>query len=347
MNAIILDDRPFRLQLYPFTLTRSVLDIRIGILTLREKWEKLFEFNIQSPDTYEKNLARIPANIIPDKLLVEAIEKKRTDEFLNTNANATRIELPWNIFQWNAEYIISDYAGLTSGRVSQPVSSSNRVINPEKIFLEPGAKVEHAFLNAQNGPIYIGKNSEVMEGAMIRGPFALCEGSIVKMGARIYGSTVGPYSTVGGELKNSVLFGFSNKAHDGYLGDSVVGYWCNLGAGTSNSNLKNSADDIKVWHEASKKALSAGTKCGVLMGDYSRTAINTSINTGTVIGCCANLFGIGLTPAHIPSFSWGFNPSHQYELEKAISDIRNWKKLKNHDLNDAEINELKYIFAHS
>lgn len=187
-----------------------------------------------------------------------------------------------------------------------------------------------------------------MEGAVIRGPFALCEGAVVKMGARIYGATtIGPYSIVGGEIKNSVIQGYSNKAHDGYLGDSVIGEWCNLGAGTSNSNLKNNAGEVNVWHEQGQQFMNVGQKCGLLMGDYSRSAINTSFNTGTVTGICCNVFGNGLTPKYIPNFSWGVNDEPKYELEKAIVDIMNWKRLKNQQLGTEEEKQLRNIFEQS
>ncbi len=168
------------------------------------------------------------------------------------------------------------------------------------------------------------------------------------MGTKIYGATsIGNKCTVGGEIKNSVFFDYSNKAHDGYIGDSVIGAWCNLGAGASNSNIKNTASEVKVWHQFSKTNISAGTKCGLLMGDYSRSAINTSFNTGTVTGICCNIFGEGLTPKFIPNFSWGINDPTKYKFEKALNDIANWKKLKNEMLSDIEIQTLKHIFENS
>ena len=187
-----------------------------------------------------------------------------------------------------------------------------------------------------------------MEGSLIRGPFALGEGAVVKMGAKIYGATtIGPFSMAGGEIKNSVFFGYSNKAHDGYLGDSVIGEWCNLGAGTSNSNIKNTASEVNVWHYPAKEYIRAGLKCGLLMGDYSRSAINTSFNTGTVVGICANIFGEGIPPKFIPSFTWGNKGLSLYEFEKALADITNWKKLKNQVLTEQEKVKLKHIFGQS
>jgi UDP-N-acetylglucosamine diphosphorylase / glucose-1-phosphate thymidylyltransferase / UDP-N-acetylgalactosamine diphosphorylase / glucosamine-1-phosphate N-acetyltransferase / galactosamine-1-phosphate N-acetyltransferase len=326
------DDPLVAKQLFPFTLTRSAADIRIGITTIREKWKAL-NYRGHEP---------IPSHLIPTAATTAAIDAKRPVRF----ESGLSIVFPWHIFQYNEEVLRSDFKRITDGRTSQPLSSSNRVIVPENVFLEPGAKVEHSILNASTGPIYIGKNAEVMEGAMIRGPFALCEGAVVKMGAKIYGATtIGPYSIAGGEIKNIVIFGNSNKAHDGYLGDSVIGEWCNLGAGTSNSNLKNTATEVKVWNPAAARFNDAGLKCGLLMGDYSRSAINTCFNTGTVVGVSCNVFGEGLTPKYIPSFTWGYNEPRHYALDKALRDIANWKKFKNQSLSEAEINKLNSIFG--
>jgi len=344
MNEIVLDEDPVREDLYPFTRTRSAADIRIGILTIREKWEKFFNYSISEHTSARKEIPVLPANIIPNNHLADAIKEQRLHQYLSSTNDLKMIRYPWHIFQLNSEIIKSDYTMITKGRKSNPLSPTSMLIHPENIFIEDGAKVEYAFLNASNGPIYIGKNAEVMEGAMIRGPFALCEGAVVKMGAKIYGSTIGPYSTVGGEIKNSVIFGYSNKSHDGYLGDSVIGAWCNLGAGTSNSNIKNNAGETAVWNETTGKYIPAGLKCGLLMGDYSQSAINTSFNTGTVVGVCCNVFGEGLAPKLIPDFSWGYSPVSKYRLENALRDIGNWKRLKNQSITDMEIHILKHIF---
>jgi UDP-N-acetylglucosamine diphosphorylase/glucosamine-1-phosphate N-acetyltransferase len=344
MNPITPDDSIIRKDLFPFTLTRHAIDIRIGILTLREKWKYFIdEKDILINDKTTSSLI-IPANIIPTKELIE--ELKEGSNINEALSSAKKIKYPWHIFQMNAAEIKADFDLITNGRISQKISSTNTTISPENIFIEEGADVEHSILNASTGPIYIGKNAEIMEGSLIRGPFALCEGAIVKMGTKIYGATsVGPYSVVGGEIKNSVIFGYSNKAHDGYLGDSVIGEWCNFGAGTSNSNIKNTATDVQVWNEGEGKFINAGTKCGLLMGDYSRCAINTSFNTGTVVGICCNIFGEGLTSKYISNFSWG--KSSKYKFDKALQNISNWKKLKNHILGDAEIQTLKHIFEQS
>lgn len=389
MNKIIFTEEYCQPEnLYPFTLTRQIQDIRVGILTIREKWEHLL--GLPSFDRYEddyKDLDRsvaiedavddgacimIHGNILPSPKLIKAIHRLNDGEFISVNGDAgivfriTRKEIsekhkiavkksitikedvktlrhPWDIFQLNDWAIRQDFEMLTKKRKSQPIPKSNRFVDPQNIFLEKGAKVQHSTLNASAGPIYIGKNAEIMEGAVIRGPFAMGEGATLKMGAKVYGATtLGPYCIAAGEVKNSVMFGYSNKAHDGYLGDSVIGEWCNMGAGTTNSNMKNNAGDVRLW--TPKGQIVAGKKCGVMMGDYSRTAINTSINTGTVIGVSCNVFGSGLTPKYIPNFSWGSEGVKRYEFEKALEDIEGWKTLKAHSITENEKSILKYIF---
>ena len=376
-------------NLFPFTLTRQIQDIRVGILTIREKWEQ--SLNMPSFDKFEddyKDLDRsmvidekigedilylVHGNILPTKKLIKQVKKLKPGEFISlpereslvycisqkevlaenkirmTQAIEIEEELreiafPWNIFGLNAWAIEQDFELLTAGRKSQKLSATNKITG-SRIFVEKGARVEHCFFNTQDGPIYIGKNATVMEGAMLRGPVAIGEGATVKMGAKIYGATtIGPNCIVGGEIKNSVLFGNSNKAHDGYLGDSVIGEWCNLGAGTSNSNIKNNASVVMLWTPQGPQ--NVGVKCGVMMGDYSKTAINTAINTGTVIGVCCNVFGSGLTPKYIPSFSWGSEGVERYELQKACADIQAWKALKQQAVTESEKKILKHIFDH-
>jgi UDP-N-acetylglucosamine diphosphorylase / glucose-1-phosphate thymidylyltransferase / UDP-N-acetylgalactosamine diphosphorylase / glucosamine-1-phosphate N-acetyltransferase / galactosamine-1-phosphate N-acetyltransferase len=389
MNKLIFTEEFCQPEnLHPFTLTRQLQDIRIGILTIREKWERMM--GLPSFDKKEddyKDLARsvhideaigegicfiVHGNVLPTRPLVKAVKRLKNGECIaGSNGNPVvfrvsnkevlgrykikvgkavdfsgdikTIQHPWDIFQLNDWAIRQDFDLLTKSRSSQRLSRTNRVIQPSQVFIEKGAKVEHSIINASTGPVYIGKNAEVMEGCIIRGPFAIGEGACLKMGAKVYGATtLGPYCVVGGEIKNSVLFGYSNKAHDGYLGDSVVGAWCNLGAGTTNSNLKNNAGDVRIW--TPRGELNAGMKCGVLMGDYSRTAINTAINTGTVIGVGANVFGSGLTPKYIPHFSWGSEGIKRYEFERALLDIEGWKKLKDEALTEDEKSILKYIF---
>ncbi len=254
-----------------------------------------------------------------------------------------KIEFPWDIFDLNNQILQYDFEWLTKNKKSEPIDKTNRISELKSVFIEKGAVLKHVIINADDGPVFISKNALVMEGACLRGPIFIGENAVVKMGAKIYGpTTIGPACTVGGEIKNVVMFGYSNKAHDGYLGDSVIGEWCNLGAGTSNSNLKNTAGNIVVHLQHQK--LEAGQKCGVLMGDFSRTAINTAINTGTVIGVSCNVFGEGLTPKHIPSFAWGMSGEVKYKQDKALRDADNWKKLKNEILSETEKSILTNIY---
>jgi UDP-N-acetylglucosamine diphosphorylase / glucose-1-phosphate thymidylyltransferase / UDP-N-acetylgalactosamine diphosphorylase / glucosamine-1-phosphate N-acetyltransferase / galactosamine-1-phosphate N-acetyltransferase len=389
MNKIIFTEEFCQPEnLHPFTLTRQMQDIRVGILTIREKWEKILGLSSfdKKEDDY-KDLDRsvniddavgdgicymIHGNVLPTPRLVKAIRKLKDGEFIaakgstgivfrftkkqikdkhkiivtraiTLNEEVRTIQYPWDIFQMNDWAIRQDFELLTKNRKSKPISKTNQVIKPSNVFVEKGVRMEHCIINAATGPVYLGKNSEVMEGSVIRGPFALGAGSCVKMGAKIYGATsTGPNCVIGGEIKNSVLFGYSNKAHDGYLGDSVIGEWCNLGAGTTNSNLKNNASEVKMW--TPKGQINAGKKCGVMMGDYSRTAINTAITTGAVIGVCCNVFGSGLSPAHIPNFSWGSEGIKRYEFEKVLLDINDWKQLKKETISQNERSILKYIF---
>jgi len=345
MIPSITNDSSTRQKLYPFAAVRSVLDIRVGILTIREKWEKLMAPYAGSsiPDL------NFPPNLLPSREFVELLVNHQIlNEKDFRHPSVRLLEHPWQIFEFNDWAIREDFKLITTGRHSMPIPETVQSIKSTNIFIEEGAKLEYCILNASTGPIYIGKNAEVMEGSIIRGPFALGEGGVIKMGTKIYGATsIGPYSVVGGEIKNSMIFGYSNKAHDGYLGDSVIGEWCNIGAGSSNSNLKNTATSVKVWHEPDKDYLDAGLKCGLLMGDYSRAAINTSFNTGTVVGIASNVFGTGLTPKYIGDFAWGSGGNEKYNWDKALQDIGNWKKLKNKELSEQEIQTLKGIFEHT
>lgn len=243
----------------------------------------------------------------------------------------------------NAATIVRDVAIKQINKVTLELNSSSQIIHPCNIFVEEGAILENCILNASEGPIYIAKNCKIMDGAILRGPIFINEGSIVKMGATIYGGTsIGKNCVVGGEIKNSVINNFSNKAHHGYLGDSIIGKWCNLGAGTSTSNVKNNGSDVML--QLANAELNAGNKFGLLMGDYSRSAINTSFNTGTVVGTCCNIFTEGLTPKYIPNFSWGCK-GERYELPKAFTDIENWKIMKGETLSKEERELLKNLYS--
>lgn len=377
-------------NLHPFTYTRHIQDIRIGILTIREKWERYLKIlsankwedhyldNEQSIKI-EKGIGRdnyllVHANILPTAAVISKIKKLKNGEFLFSGTEGgvaykfsnkevlglhkikvshsveyrgdlKAIHYPWQIFQLNDWALREDFSLITGKRRTKAISGTNKTVKPSRIFLETGVKMEHCFLNAEDGPIYIGKDAIIMEGTCIRGPVAICEGAVVKMATKIYGATtVGPYCTVGGEIKNSVLFGYSNKAHDGYLGDSVLGEWCNLGAGTTNSNIKNNAGEVKYWLDADKKEMAAGNKGGLLMGDHSKAAINTSFNTGTVVGVCCNVVSPGLSPKLIPNFSWGVDGITKYKLNKALVDIDNWKKMKGSGITGREKQVLTDIY---
>ncbi len=345
---ILLDDSVSKKHLYPFAVTRHVATIRVGILTIREKWEMILGkpvFLVPGKDintVLAEEALLMSANIIPTKKWVASFLAGGTKLVFPGDDTVKIIEHPWEIFQYNDWAIRQDFNLLCSGRRSQPLSSTNTIIAPGNIFLEEGATVEHCTLNASTGPIYIGKNAIMMEGCLIRGPLAMCEGAVLKMGSKVYGATtIGPYCNAAGEIKNSVLAGYSNKAHDGYLGDSVIGEWCNIGAGSSNSNVKNSAGMVSVWDQSAAAFVSVGPKCGLLMGDYSRAAINTSFNTGTMIGICCNIFGEGFPPKFVPDFTWG---KERYNFNKVIKDISNWKKLKGKPLTEEEQEVLHDIY---
>ncbi|ULQ53895.1 putative sugar nucleotidyl transferase [Flavihumibacter fluvii] len=378
-------------NLFPFTLTRRIQDIRVGILTIREKWEQslgLSSFDKWEGDYKEStrsitidgnisegNYLMIHANILPTPALTMAIKALQPGQLLMHpvsgaiafHFNATDVaslhkirvrqtilyeddvpslQKPWDIFAINELAIQLDVDLITKGRRSAEISATNQVIGKEKVFLEEGARLEYCIINASVGPVYIGKDALIMEGSMLRGPVAILENSVVKMGTKLYGATtIGPFCVAGGEIKNVVMMGYSNKAHDGYLGDAVIGEWCNLGAGTSASNIKNNAGPVFVYHPASEGGKGmAGIKCGLMMADYSRAAINSSFNTGTVVGVSCTVFGSGLLPRYIPNFSWGAEGVRKYDFDNALKDIRNWKKLKDNDLSEREENILRYIY---
>ena len=363
MNVILFDEPLTRTNLLPLTFIRPVADIRIGILTIREKWEK-FTGNTTSTKTQTYLSDKYPTeytidtdniwingSVLPNAALLEEIKNLQHDHVLiskdivvainsgneqsfpahatthssftkiDSRAEINQVNVPWDIFSKNDQALRADFELLTAGRKSLPLSTTNLVIGEDKIFLEEGAKVECSILNADTGPIYIGKDAEVMEGSIIRGPFSLGEHSALKLGTKIYGATtIGPHSKVGGEVNNSVIFGYSNKAHDGFLGNSVIAEWCNLRADTNNSNLKNNYGIVKLWNYGKKDYVATGlTFCGLVMGDHSKCGINTMFNTGTVVGINANIFGAGFPPTHIPSFSWGgADSSTTYKIQNAF-----------------------------
>ncbi len=342
--SLLLDDLPYNKWLYPFTSTRSVVHLRIGILTIKEKWESVFGNNILLSSeigdaVIDSEAIKVPGNFIPSAECLLSVKNK---SFTPENAEGKYIDRPWHIFQVNDWALRQDFEIITRGRNSIDLNSTNQFTNQSAIFVEESANVHFAIINAEQGPVYIGKNAEIMEGCLIRGPFSLGENAVLKMGAKVYGATtIGPNCIAGGEIKNAVIMENSNKAHDGYLGDSVIGSWCNLGAGTSNSNLKNTAGTVKAWVNEQKAFAEAGARCGLLMGDYSRCAVNTTFNTGTVVGVACNIFGHSKPPKYIPDFSWG---NDNYDFEKCLEDIHKWKELKGNKITPDEKNKLKCLF---
>ncbi len=378
MPGILFTDIGQRENLLPLTYLRPVSELRVGILTLREKWEALLGKQADGwhtatylqnkfPAQYSDTTLFINAGILPtqelfagENLLACHINSAHRQQLQEKNISLEKADLPkvitkytyqyiqypWHIFQYNAQAIVADYTLLTKGRKSAPIPDTC-MHSGKDIFIEAGAKLTHAIINATEGPVYIGKDAEIMEGCLIRGPFALCENAVLKMGAKIYGaSTIGPGCKVGGEVSNTVFFANANKAHDGFLGNSVIAEWCNLGADTNTSNLKNNYSKISVWNYMQENYINTGLQfCGLTLGDHSRCSINSMFNTGTVAGICANVFGNGFPSKHIPSFGWGcIESTTSFELEKAYEAINNMMKRRNTQLTEEDKNILAHIF---
>ena len=386
MNFILFDDERQE-HFLPFTHTRPLSEIRCGIWTLSEKWEQITSIppsykcaehlQTQYPSEIHKQNCLINSACFPnDELFAKILELKNNDclmygEILvaaNLNEEQTKnftisetvlnsnlvhyngsirfLENIWNIFSDNEQNITEDFERITKNRTSEKLSETNTLIG-DQLFVEEGAKVEGAILNSTNGPIYIGRNAEIMEGSVVRGPLALCDHAVLKMSAKIYGpTTIGPGSKVGGEVNNSVFFANSNKGHDGFLGNAVIGEWCNLGADTNNSNLKNNYEEVKIWSEAKSTFVKTGLQfCGLFMGDHSKCGINTMFNTGTVIGVSANIYGSGFPRNFIPSFSWGGNSGMtEYKLEKAATTMARVFARRNKEFSKADADLMQYVF---
>ena len=382
MNYILFDS-DVRDTLLPFTYTKPVADIRIGILTIREKWEKHLGLTTTTitadylEEKYpmvemEENIL-INASFCPTESLVEKVKNLSKNEaifkgedvlaFHTTQSQEevdfdtyTQIEFDEeliqikntsDIFTHNGKAIQQDFDLITEERTSETIPAGIQVINPGNIFIEEGAQILFSTLNASEGPIYIGKDALIMENSSIRGPFAMCENAVVKMGAKIYkDTTIGPFSKVGGEISNAVIFGYSSKGHDGYLGNSVIGEWCNLGAGTNNSNLKNNYSEVKLWNYETERFAKTGLQfCGLIMGDHSKCAINTMFNTGTVVGVSANLFGSGFPRNFTPSFSWGGAAGYEtFQMNKVSEVVTAVMKRKNLVFDAVDQKILNHIF---
>lgn len=387
MGYILFDDYS-RENLLPLTFTRPVSEIRIGILTIKEKWENYLNSNCsyKTEDYLSKKYSSkiendnilINSSYLPKKEIINQILKLNLNEAIIENnniiavrlnkektenfnfflldnlhlkvfeENIVKINYPWDIFSFNGTAIESDFDLITKNKKSQDsFQNNNNIINPEKIFIEEGAKVTYSSLNASSGPIYIGKDSEIMEGSVVRGPFALCENSTLKLSTKIYGpTTIGPHCKVGGEINNSVIFGFSNKAHDGFLGNSVLGEWCNIGADSNNSNLKNNYSEVRLWNYKKESFVKTGlTFCGLIMGDHSKCGINTMFNTGTVVGVSANIFGSGFPRNFVPSYSWGgASGFEKYDFKKALEVAKIVIQRRDLIISENDIEILQHVF---
>ncbi len=381
MMINLFDDKAW-LSLRPLTFTRPVADLRLGILTIAEKWAKHLNahFGYITQDYLSIKYPSAPANLFingsvcPDEELIAAVLNLKPNEVLiseklvlayytddidvknlNTLTNFknvsylssfTHIQYPEDIFKNNHTELVKDFAIITKGRISAKLSSTNTFLG-DQFFAEEGAKAECSTFNSLQGPIYLGKNAEVWEGCHIRGSFALCDDSSVKMGAKIYGqTTIGPHSRVGGEINNAVIWGYSSKGHEGYLGNAVMGQWCNIGADSNNSNLKNNYAEVRLWDYEKESFRKTGLQfCGLIMADHAKCAINTMFNTGTVAGVSANIFGSGFPRNFIPDFAWGGAHGFEvYGLNKMLETAAKVYERRDMALDDTEIAILTHIF---
>lgn len=387
MNYILFDPAEIWENLLPLTFTRPVCEIRIGILTVREKWDHrlgartsiltrpylqqkfsllveddnvLINGSVLPDDSLLHEIRNLPAgtSLYAGDILVAVrmdrdevagfnMEKYQHGDRVTLSITPMVINHPWDIFAMNGQALETDFRYLTKNRVSAELSDTNMVFSPENVFLEGDARVEGAILNADTGPIYIAAHAEIMEGSMIRGPLAIGEHAKLRMGAKIYGpTTIGPYSIAGGEIINSVILGYSNKVHEGYLGNSILGEWCNLGADTNNSNLKNNYSQVKLWNYREEDFIPTGQQfCGLVMGDHSKCGINTMFNTGTVVGVYANIFGSGFPPNFVPSFSWGGPEGFTtYQLDKAFEVAAEVMKRRGRTFDQMDKEILRTVF---
>ena len=381
MKIILFDDH-LRSNFLPLTFTRPIADLRLGILTLKEKWEHISKATV-SYKTEAYLSQKYPEQLGEDNLYINArylasekffkrlhdlnddevlkhddiilayrLKKAQVLDLLKLKAVQAETDLDFlshstDLFSKNHKAIKDDFSLLTKGRTSREIPETVTCFNKDQIFIEDGAKLYNGVLNASDGPIYVGKNAEVMENSAIRGPFALCDHSTVKMGSKIYsGTTIGPHSKVGGEVNNSMILGFSNKGHDGFLGNSVIGEWCNLGADTNTSNLKNNYANVKLWDYGTGRFKDTGLQfCGLIMGDHSKCSINLMFNTGTVVGVSANIFGSGFPRNFVPSFSWGGSQGViVYKLNKVFEVAELVMKRRNLELTENDKSILEKVF---
>jgi UDP-N-acetylglucosamine diphosphorylase/glucosamine-1-phosphate N-acetyltransferase len=386
MNYILFGDQT-RNHLLPFTFTRPIADIRLGILTIREKWERFLNaktstlteqyLNLKYPLVKEADNILINSSILPNETIVEELQRLAPNQTLITGETIITLRLKaedidnldwevidsitpmktastpqkvnylWDLIQMNDAALMTDFELITKGRRSQPIPDTARVIAPERVFIEEGAVLEHVIVNASEGPVYIGKNAKIMDGSIIRGPLAVCNDSSIRMGAKIYGgTTIGPFCKVGGEVSHSIIFGYTNKAHDGFLGHSVIGEWCNLGADTNTSNLKNSYENVRLWDYQEESFVKTELQfCGTFMGDHSKCGINTMFNTGTVVGVGAQVFGAGFMRNFIPSFSWGSVAGFSvHSIDKSLDIAKRVYARRNLEFTKTDENILRHVY---
>ena len=381
---LVFSDAQYWEDFLPLTFTRPIAEMRMGILTFSERWKKLLDIDevfyitenylqdkFKKPEP-KQSLFIVP-NFFPSDEVLKQIRELQPgealvyeNEVLVANINMENfslnqinkmtdiheklffIEKPTDIFSYNDKAIDFDFKLLTEGRTSQELSSTNGFIgDSENLFIEDGAVIEFCTLNCKTGKIYIGKNAEIMEGSNIRGSLALCEDSKINLGTKLYGgTTIGPHSKVGGEVNNIVIFGYTNKGHDGFVGNSVIGEWCNLGADTNSSNLKNNYASVKLWNYRKKRFLDTGLQfCGLIMGDHSKTAINTQLNTGTVVGVASNIFKSGFPPNLVDNFSWGgMKGDEKFKLEKSYEVAEKAMERRKIPIAETDKDILKYIY---
>jgi UDP-N-acetylglucosamine diphosphorylase/glucosamine-1-phosphate N-acetyltransferase len=383
---IILSDAGMHKRMLPLSYTRAIADFRCGFLTIKEKWEQMSGSKVsvitedylqaKYPLSYSEINIVVNASIVPDPELVKKILQLKSgalvkDDYIIAIVTSSIVDADFSVspdkpekyendirvinhlpdlFLLNGEQIKSDMQLICKDRKSENLSATNIVIGNNDVFVEQGAFVEACSINTIDGPVYIGKNAQVMEGSNIRGPIAICDEAVVKMGAKIYGgTTIGPGSKVGGEINNSIFFANSNKAHDGFLGNAVIGEWCNLGADTNNSNLKNNYAKVKLWNYEKESFIDTGLQfCGLFMGDHSKSGINTMFNTGTVVGVSANIFGAGFPRNFVPSFTWGGHGGvKEYALKTALETMQIVLGRRDHQISKIDMDIINEVFNRS
>ncbi|MEY2963282.1 MAG: hypothetical protein RL754_543 [Bacteroidota bacterium] len=370
---IQLLDGPVRDQLLPLTFTRPVAGLRCGILTIAEKYERRgAEIGYLTQDYLQTKFGAVESatryvlgSVCPTDAFYAAVEDLQSHQVLTVGGlpvagcnpelegeqvaysqPINTIERPWHLWSNNASELENDFVLLTEGRTSAPIDATNTVIG-DRIFLEEGAKATASILNTTTGPIYLAKDAEIMEGSVVRGGLALGEHSALKLGTKIYGATtLGPHCKVGGEVNNSILQGYSNKGHDGFLGNSALGEWCNIGADSNNSNLKNNYDEVKAWSYVDRRFVKTGQQfCGLVMGDHSKCGINTMFNTGTVVGVSANVYGAGFPRNFVADFSWGGpQGTMEYRIDKALDTADRMMKRRGLEVDSVERAILEHVY---